>query len=222
MLRRRRIRGLYAVTPEQLDVGAVCARTAAALLGGARLVQYRAKGAARRALLALTRAAGVPLIVNDDLELALELGADGVHLGRDDPELAAARERLASWQILGASCYDEMSRARAAVAAGADYVAFGSFFDSSVKPDAVRAPLELIGSARRELGVPVVAIGGIDTGNVDVLLRAGVDAVAVITAVFGAADVQSAAHDFAQKFLRFGGCGGVAAANGEARRSEAS
>ena len=192
------LRGLYAITPERLD------RVAEAIGSGALCaLQYRSKSAnaARRrdealALARLCRRHGVPLIVNDDLELALQVGADGAHLGREDGGLAAARARLGA-RILGVSCYDSLAAARAAVAAGADYVAFGSVFASPTKPGAVRAPLELFSHA---LGVPKVAIGGITAANAPQLSAAGADAVAVISDLFDAPDVAARAREYAKVF----------------------
>ena len=177
-----RLSGLYALTPDLADTAELLRRARAALLGGARLLQYRNKGAdgAQRreqagALLGLCREFGAPLIVNDDLGLALEIGADGAHLGREDGDLAAARAALGPGRLLGVSCYDAMERAREAKRNGADYVAFGSFFASPTKPAAVRAPLALPAQARAELGLPVCAIGGITLQNAPQLLAAGVD-----------------------------------------------
>jgi thiamine-phosphate pyrophosphorylase len=178
-----------------------------AIDGGARLVQYRDKSrdAARRreeaaGLAALCRLHGVPLIVNDDVELASEVGADGVHLGRDDPAVATARRRLGEAALIGVSCYDRFERAVAAAAAGADYVAFGRFFASATKPDSVRAETGLLRRARRELGLPVVAIGGITPENGGALIAAGADMLAVVRAVYAAADVRAAAAALARLF----------------------
>jgi thiamine-phosphate pyrophosphorylase len=178
-----------------------------AIDGGARLVQYRDKSrdvAGRReeaaGLAALCRLHGVPLIVNDDVELASEVGADGVHLGRDDPAVATARRRLGEAALIGVSCYDRFERAVAAAAAGADYVAFGRFFASATKPDSVRAETGLLRRARRELGLPVVAIGGITPENGGALIAAGADMLAVVRAVFAAADVRAAAAALARLF----------------------
>ena len=139
------------------------------------------------------------LIVNDDASLAAEIGADGVHVGEDDASIVAAREIVGPDRLVGASCYNDLERARAAVAAGADYIAFGSFFPSTVKPNARRAELEFLGPARA-LDVPVIAIGGITADNTPTLLGAGADAVAVITAVFDAPDVEAAARAIAVRF----------------------
>ena len=200
-----KLRGLYAITPEALGTEALIAAVSAALDGGAAVLQYRNKqadAATRReqagALLALARKSGVPLIVNDDVELAERIDADGVHVGRDDGAVAAVRRKLPG-KLLGVSCYASVELARAAVAAGADYVAFGSVFPSPTKPQAVRAPLSLFREARA-LGVPLVAIGGITTGNAHQLVDAGADCIAVISDLFGAPDVRARAAEFARLF----------------------
>ena len=203
----RRVRGLYAITPDEPDTVALIDQVRRCLSGGARLVQYRNKAARAplrheqaAALLDLCRDAGVPLIVNDDLELAIAIDADGVHLGRDDTGLAEARRRLAPGKILGASCYDRLDAARVAVDRGADYVAFGAAYPTAIKPDAPRASLVLYADAKAALGVPVVAIGGITPENAVALAAAGVDAVAVITALFAAPDIEQRARAFARLF----------------------
>ena len=203
----RRISGLYAVTPELADTPALVAAAEAALGGGAKLLQYRNKTAAAalrltqaRALLALCRKYRVPLIINDRLDLALEVPADGVHLGADDGPLATARARLGPARLLGASCYDRLEAALEAERLGADYVAFGSFFPSSVKPGAVRPPLALLREAKRRLSVQVVAIGGITLDNAPQLIAAGTDSVAVISALFDADDIRIAARRFSALF----------------------
>jgi thiamine-phosphate pyrophosphorylase len=204
---RRAIRGLYAVTPDTEDTASLVSKVASAIAGGATLVQYRSKIAAfdvrlaqARALKALCRERGALLIVNDSVDLAREVNADGVHLGREDGEAAPARARLGAGKIIGISCYRSLETARAAEAGGADYVAFGSFYPSSVKPSAVRSPLDLLTQAKQALTVPVVAIGGITAENGGALVRAGADALAVITAVFATDDVEAAARAFAPLF----------------------
>jgi thiamine-phosphate pyrophosphorylase len=202
--RTRLPRGLYAITDgPRIDLLDACA---AALAGGAAVLQYRDKsadGARRlaeaRALQALCIQRGVPLIVNDDVELALAAGAAGVHLGSGDASIAAARARLGPQALVGASCYDDLDRAHAAVSAGADYLAFGAFFDSPTKPAARRATPPLLRGSKA-LGVPLVAIGGITPENAPALIEAGADAVAVISALFGAADIQAQARRFAALF----------------------
>lgn len=201
-----KLRGLYALTPELADSEALLRQVAQALEGGIAMLQYRSKGRQRideaKALARMCRERAVPFLVNDDVELALEAGADGVHLGRDDGELAAARAKLdgrLGGRLLGASCYDSLSAARAAVAAGADYVAFGSVFPSPTKPAAVRAPLSLFGEARA-LGVPLVAIGGVTLENASQLLGAGADALAVISDLFEAPDIAAKARAYGKLF----------------------
>ena len=201
------MRGLYALTPEIPGTAALCERVRQALEGGARWVQYRAKlvDAATRAdqaaaLVALCASFGARLIVNDDADLAAAAGAAGVHLGRDDGPVAAARARLGSTAIVGVSCYDDLDRARHAQAQGADYVAFGSFFASRVKPGAVRPSLDLLFAARRALQVPIVAIGGITLDNAASVIAAGADAVAVITDLFTDADPAARARAYGRLF----------------------
>jgi thiamine-phosphate pyrophosphorylase len=197
-----KLRGLYAVTPELADGEVLQRNVALALDGGAALLQYRRKQRANAkeatVLAKLCRRSSVPFIVNDDIEFALACGADGVHLGRDDGDLAAARAKLKG-KLLGVSCYDSLERARAAVAAGADYVAFGSVFLSGTKPSAVRAPHALFGEAR-SLGVPLVAIGGITLENAPQLLSAGADALAVVSDLFDASDIAARARAYGKLF----------------------
>jgi thiamine-phosphate pyrophosphorylase len=200
--------GLYAITSERYrNTEQLAAAVAAAVRGGARVVQYRAKaaadpvGAAER-LLATCRAARVPLIVNDDVALARRIGADGVHLGRDDTPLAEARRVLGSGAIIGVSCYDSVERAARAEGEGADYVAFGRFFPSKTKPGAPCARLETLGLAKERLRVPIVAIGGITAENGGILLEAGADLLAVIDGVFGGNDPEGAALEFQALFSR--------------------
>ena len=199
------VRGLYAVTPDEPDTAALALKVRQALRGGARMVQYRNKSAGvdlRReqaaALLQLCRMAGVPLIINDDLELAVDLDAEGLHLGRGDGDLRSARRRLGVDKLLGASCYDKLELAIAAQNQGASYVAFGAAFSTTTKPEAVRAPLSLYGEARARLGVPVVAIGGITLRNAGKVMLAGAAAVAVISALFDAPDIERRAREFSQ------------------------
>ena len=197
-----KLRGLYAITPELADTGTLLRSVAQALDGGIAILQYRRKGKQHideaKTLARLCRERAVPFVVNDNIALALDCGADGVHLGSADGELAAARAKLGG-RFLGASCYDSLSAARAAVAAGADYVAFGSVFPSSTKPAAVRAPLTLFGEAR-SLGVPLVAIGGITLQNAPQLLAAGADCLAVISDLFDAPDVAARARAYGMLF----------------------
>ena len=191
MARGAQLRGLYAVTPDTSDTARLAAMVEAAIAGGAGAIQYRNKTAAsalraeQAARLARVCAGrGALLIVNDDVTLARAVGAHGVHLGEGDGDVASVRAMVGEKLLIGVSCYNDLSRARRLVAEGADYVAFGSFFPSQVKPDARRAVISILAQARA-LGVPVVAIGGITADNARTLIEGGADAVAVISAVFG-------------------------------------
>jgi thiamine-phosphate pyrophosphorylase len=200
-----RLRGLYLVTPRERDTGRLLELTGQGLQGGAVAVQYRAKDAAPAealeqalALRALCDRHHAIFIVNDSVELAMLVGADGVHLGREDGDVAVARRAMPRG-ILGVSCYADPARAHEAVRSGADYVAIGSVFASTTKPGAVRAPLAAIGAARAA-GAPVVAIGGITPVNAVQAIAAGAEMVAVIAAVFEAPDPRAAAAAFAKLF----------------------
>lgn len=200
--------GLYAITDQREEATTqLVRRVEQAILGGARLIQYRDKQTdpARHherasALLGLCRRHAVALIINDDAALAAAIGAHGVHLGAGDASITAARKQLGTGAIIGASCYNSLERARAAVAGGADYVAFGRFFASHSKPDAVPAGPALLTQARHELPVPIVAIGGITPANGASLVAAGANLLAVIQGVFGQPDVQAAARAYARLF----------------------
>jgi thiamine-phosphate pyrophosphorylase len=198
------MRGLYLVTPDWDDTARLLAATRSAIAGGAVCMQYRHKTASAglrvaqaTALRTLTRETGVCLLINDDVALAQQVAADGVHLGREDGELAAARALLGEQAIIGASCYNSLDRARAAVAAGASYVAFGAMFPSLTKPEAVAAPLDLIAQAKAELKVPVACIGGITADNAPLLVAQGADLLAVITDIYAASAPQVQAARFA-------------------------
>ena len=200
------LRGLYAITPAQPDTARLVQLVERAIAGGAALVQYRAKDMPAPRMIeqatqlaALCRQRRVRFIVNDSVEVALAAGADGVHLGRDDASPREARV-LMPHAIIGVSCYADLARARSAAIAGADYIGVGAVFASATKPSAVRAPLELLGRAKAESGLPVAAIGGIDTSNAREAVAAGADMLAVISALFDAPDVEAAARRFATLF----------------------
>ena len=200
--------GLYAITPETADTARLLAQVEAALAGGAAAVQYRDKSGdvARRheqasELLALCQRFNAPLIINDDLRLADLCGADGVHLGRDDGSVAKARVILGPDKFIGASCYQSLELARAAQDEGADYIAFGSFYPSATKPQAMRVETALLHAARSAIHVPIVAIGGITPVNAAALLDAGADSLAVLSALFDAPDIRAAAHAFKPLFV---------------------
>lgn len=192
-------RGLYAITPDEPDADRLAGLVARALDGGVDWLQLRVKGgdpgrreALARRIKALCDAAGVPMVVNDDVGLAIAIDAAGVHVGRDDGDPVAIRARLGTGKVLGVSCYDDAARARSMLGV-ADHVGFGSVFASPTKPHAVRAPLSLFAQARR-LGLPAVAIGGIDRANARLPIEAGADAVAVISDIFADPDPAGAAR----------------------------
>lgn len=206
--KREMLRGLYTITPDDMLLPRLSAMVSMVLRGGGRLVQYRNKTAPpplRRAqaaeLLRICRAAGALLIVNDDLPLALEIGADGVHLGGDDGDAAAARAVLGPERILGVSCYADLDRVAAAARAGADYVGVGSVYASGTKPHAARASLDLLGEAKRRFDLPVAAIGGITLENAPAAITAGADMVALITDLFDAMDISARAEAFQNLFF---------------------
>lgn len=190
--------GLYAITQtENKSPGVIAQEVEAALRGGARVIQYRDKAphdalALAKRLAAICERYDVPLIINDDIDLALQAGAHGVHLGKDDGSIEAAREKLGQGAIIGVSCYDSVDRAAAAEAQGATYVAFGRFFPSQSKPLASPAHLETLRQAKSRLHIPIVAIGGILADNGSVLLHAGAGVLAVIGGVFDRDPEQSA------------------------------
>ena len=198
-------RGLCLITPDDPDPSQLFARTRP-LLAFASCLQLRNKAmdadALRVAGIALRSAckdAGVPLLINDDAALAAELGADGVHLGEHDSDIASARRLLGDDAIIGASCYDDIERARRLAAEGASYLAFGAFFPSPTKPNARRASLQLLRDSAH-LGLPRVAIGGITPDNAPSLVDAGADLVAVISDVFDAPDPVAAARAYLSLF----------------------
>lgn len=202
--RRSAVRGLYAITDgpraDLLDI------VAAALRGGARVIQYRDKsdGDIRRhaeatAIKSLCVAHDALYIVNDDVELALAVSADGVHLGEDDADIEIARKLLGDAAIIGVSCYDSLQSAEDFAARGADYLAFGAFFPSRSKQTPRRATTQMLADARR-FGLPLVAIGGIEAYNAAPLIAAGADAIAVISALFGSTNVELRARELASLF----------------------
>lgn len=201
--------GLYAITP-----GALCrepqrlySAVAAALSGDARLLQYRDKssGAAQlrdiaRELLQLCRRHQVPLIINDDAQLAADIGADGVHLGMSDAPLSQARALLGARAIIGVTCGNRLERARAAQDGGASYISFGRFFDSRTKPNAPPAGIEVLNEARRTIRIPICAIGGVTPQNAASLIEAGANMVAAGGGLFDAPDIRVAAQEYSRLF----------------------
>ena len=202
-----KIRGLYVITDPGLIGSRLAEAVEAALQGGAAVVQYRQKDKLAstysydaQQLSDLTKRYRAVFIINDDVELAREVDADGVHIGRTDTSIALARSIVGRNKIIGVSCYNDMTRALDAEQQGADYIALGSFFGSVVKPNAVKASIELLRQAKSELTVPVVAIGGINGQNGKQLISAGADSLAVISAVFAQKDIKTAARRLSNLF----------------------
>jgi thiamine-phosphate pyrophosphorylase len=201
------IKGLYAITDERLARDKLLEKTMQVIKGGASLIQYRAKNREHRQRVeeaqiihTLCQQQEVLFIINDDIMLAKEIGADGVHLGKNDTSIQQARVEMGEHAIIGASCYDDLELAIMAQYMGADYIAFGSFFPSATKPDALCAPVEILGQAKARLSVPIVAIGGITPHNAPMLIDAGADAIAVIHGLFGHVNPGFMARQYAQLF----------------------
>ncbi|WP_457670068.1 thiamine phosphate synthase [Thiolapillus sp.] len=203
----KRLTGLYAITMDGIQGKALLAQARAALEGGCRILQYRDKsGDAQRrreealALLALCHEYRAVLIINDDLALCRQCNAHGVHLGRDDMPVAAARKILGRDKIIGISCYDDLQRGHRAASQGADYLAFGAIYPSVTKPAAANASLALLQRAKSKLDPPIVAIGGITPENADQVIQAGADMVAMIQGLFGQEDIRHAAQKTTRLF----------------------
>lgn len=202
------IRGLYGITPTPYsDDTWLLKQVRLAIQGGTRVIQFRDKHSEPNQRLdiatklqTLCREYKIPLIINDDLDLALSIDADGVHLGADDTGLAEARQRLGKDKIIGISCYSDLKLAKQAEQGGANYVAFGRFYASKSKPDAHQAELEILQQAKKQLNIPIVAIGGITVDNASTLLNAGADALAVIDSLFGQFDTEANAKQFTKQF----------------------
>jgi thiamine-phosphate pyrophosphorylase len=203
-----KLRGLYAITDTHLIPRARFAATVeAAVRGGATMIQLREKEAPRaeivrlgREILAVTRRYGALLIINDHPSVVQEIGADGVHVGREDPSIAEARALLGPQAIIGASCYGDIERAVEAEKAGADYVAFGTPFPSPTKPKRTDISVEIFRQAKQSVRVPVFAIGGITLANAQQIIAAGADGIALVSGVFAQPNVEAAARALAQLF----------------------
>jgi thiamine-phosphate pyrophosphorylase len=206
------LNGLYVITDKKLIPRERFLETVEkALRGGASIVQLREKDTPAddvielgKALLKLTRKYGVPLIINDSVKLAKEIGADGVHLGEEDAPVAHAREALGGDKIIGVSCYGRIERGINAERDGADYVAFGTPFFTPTKPERMPTSFDVLKEAVSKIkSIPIFAIGGITPENADSVLETGVDGIAVITAVFGAEDPEKAARELASIAERY-------------------
>ncbi len=199
---------IYAITdPALLPAHQLVAGVAAALRGGVRTVQYRDKTAGHaerlaraKALLQVCNDGAAALIINDDVELAAETGAHGVHLGQGDGSPALARQRLGPAAIIGVTCHANLQAAEQAVADGASYLAFGRFYNSNTKPGAPLAPLAVLSAARDRFTLPVVAIGGVSLDNMPSLLGAGAMSLAVCHSLFAHADIERAAQQLVSRY----------------------
>ena len=206
-MRNPKINGLYAITPELENTGDLLDKTRQVLEGGAQLVQYRNKSANRillreqaGLLLQLCREYTVPLIINDYLDLTIEIGADGLHVGQHDAAIAKARNQLGDNKIIGASCYNNLNLALQAEKEGVDYVAFGAFFPSLTKPNTVSATMNLIAEAKNKITVPIVGIGGIRLTNAKKIIQSGCAAIAVCNDLFQSVNIKAKAAQYAQLF----------------------
>ncbi len=204
-----RLHGLYGVTDSQLqpDDRILIETVEQALMGGMKVLQYRDKSldSGKRirqagALKVLCHQYQAMLIINDDIELALDVEADGVHLGQQDESLAYARERLGDYAIIGSSCENSLEKAKTAVEQGANYIAFGKFFPSRTKPDAKNAELSVLSEARQMFDLPIVAIGGITMENASDVITAGADMVAVVNNLFAAQNIRERSQNFMTLF----------------------
>jgi len=178
-----------------------------ALIGGAKVVQYRDKSNEHEkrwkqaeVLVQLCKEYGAVSIINDDIELAKVVNADGVHLGEADADIAEAKAILGDKKVIGISCYDDLSLAETAQSQGASYVAFGTMFASSTKPGNKLAGVKCIEEAKKLINISIVAIGGIDISNAETVVSAGADSIAVISALFGQDDIESTAQAFSDLY----------------------
>ena len=199
------LNGLYVITDKKLIKRDSFVETIEmAIKGGARIVQLREKETPDdvvvnlgKAIINVTKRYGVPLIINDSPQLAKEIGADGVHLGGEDASIEQSRTLLGSKAIIGVSCYNQIERGINAVRSGADYVAFGTPYNTPTKPDREPTSIEILNQAVKLINIPIFAIGGITKDNVKPILKTGVDGIAVITSVFGSSNPESAARELA-------------------------
>ena len=197
------IKGLYAVTPDEKDLFALSSKVESCIRGGARLIQYRSKGLSKteqnkqaREIKMVCDRYKVPLIINDNVELCRIINANGVHLGEDDDSLEKARLVLGPSKIIGVSCYNSIDRVRKAVDKGATYIALGACFPSKTKPHAPTASLDLIDLVLKNFKIPVVAIGGINLENIELLTNKGISCVALINSLFKGKDIEGTARQF--------------------------
>lgn len=204
-----RLSGLYGITDPQLlpNIDTLLSSVEQALQGGMNILQYRAKTASDKvklqqaeALKQLCTRHQALFIINDDVDLAIKVQADGIHVGRDDLSITAVRKQLGEKMIIGCSCYNRLDLAIKAQRQGADYVAFGRFFPSQTKPQAIQANTALIKQAKLQLDVPLCVIGGITSRNASELIDQGADMIAVIDDLFSTLDIYQQAKCFVKLF----------------------
>lgn len=202
------MKGLYAITDTaNHSTEIMLTKTEEILRADAKILQFRNKQADKNTriseaeqLVDLCQQFSVPLIINDDIELAIQVGADGVHLGKSDLSITEARTKLGNSMVIGYSCYNDLDRASNAVNAGADYIAFGAFYSSPSKPDAVHATPDIIQKAKQQFNLPVVAIGGITPENGQTLIAAGADMLAVISGLYASETPFQSASQYVNLF----------------------
>ncbi len=200
----QKLQGLYVIVDAAcIGTDEIISKTQEVLSAGVHIIQYRDKinQATKKYEIAnqlrtLTSTHQSLLIINDDLELASTIDADGVHLGKDDTSIELARKNLGKDKIIGASCYANFENAKPAIDASADYIAFGSFFPSTTKPNAPRAEIELLKHAKYTFSTPICAIGGITVDNASDLITAGADMIAVISSIFNASSPTQAVQEY--------------------------
>jgi thiamine-phosphate pyrophosphorylase len=197
-------KGLYAIADSSiLSNEELLEKVDIVLKNGAAILQYRDKSGIFKHAVEIKKLCNqhnIPLIINDNLQLAKQLDADGVHLGKDDGDLKSAREFLGANKIIGVSCYNDLNRALEMQNMGATYIAFGAFFSSNTKPLAIKADLELLKEAKKSLSIPIVCIGGITLENADQLISNGANYIAVIQGLFKANDLAKTTQQFSKKF----------------------
>ncbi len=204
----KKISGIYAITdPILISDKQLYDKVSLAIDGGISVLQYRNKFADEKlkkeqayVLNKLCQQHQVTFIINDDVTLAKEVDADGVHIGAEDLAITHARAILGEYKIIGVSCYNQLDRAIQAQLSGADYIALGRFFPSNTKPQAIQADLSIIQHVKQHIQLPIVAIGGINSSNASLLINAGVDALAVIEGIFGQEDIKAASQQLSNLF----------------------
>ena len=205
---KNKLKGLYAITDEDLITEEdFRQKVELALQGGSRIIQYRDKSNDQKkrfqqasTLNSLCKQYHAVCIINDDIELARTVNADGVHLGKNDTLITQARQTLGKDAIIGISCYNDINLAITAEKNSADYVAFGAMFSSSTKPEAIKTNIEIISHAKQQLNIPVCAIGGITDKNIQQLIQQGADMTAVISSLFASNDIKESAHCLSKHF----------------------